>query len=230
MSEPTSAPAPLLLPQITHTSALELIKQHGFRTTGAGSPPKINEFQMYIEHCATPTTERLPDQLTDKDFCAKYEVSSQTLWRWSKRKGFEQAVKERRKAWAQSRVPDVLNALYIGAVKGKRAKEIALFLEYAEGFHSKIIGSKDEPRGGDEFTMDDVRRMLEFLPPERKKFFNDTIIQIFNEAAEYARRAAEAGDGADGGQLPADPGELPGQADNADAPGGSAHPVAEGDA
>ena len=227
MPELTEQGQAFLLPRYTRTTLVQMAKEHGIDINNI-NPPKLEVYDQFIDHCATPVGDRLLDERTDTDFAKKYNVSRMALWKWANRKGFNDEVKKRRKAWAQSRVPDVLQALYIGAVKGKRAKEIALFLEYAEGFKSQVIKTRDQ-EGIEEYTMDDVRKMLSYLPPERRAYFNTLILDIFNEAIEYARRAAETDNGADGGKLPGDTGNIPGPSDQPHASGGPAYQVAEED-
>lgn len=177
----------ILIPQLTLGTLKKVAESAGFRLTGQGLPPKLNEYELFLDFCTTPYPQRPLDELTERDFCGKYGVSQMTLWRWKQRKGFKEELRGRNRAWGCSRIADVLYALYVRCIRHGRAQDVALFLEYVEGWSPRSSGQKD-PDEQEEYTIDDIRYIIGFLPPEDQKEFNETIIKIYQKAVECTRR------------------------------------------
>lgn len=189
-----------LLPQLTFGSLEKLAAVHGIELRPNGKPFKLEVYDAFLEFCATPPHLRLPDELTVEEFAKKHAVAERTLYRYANRPTFQAEVRVRRKGWGFARVQDVLSRLYKRCMEFGMHKDIALYLEYFDDWTSKTAaGAKGNSGiGGEEFTMDDIRHLITFLPPEKQKKFNDTIVAIIQEAVEYARVASENGLDADG--------------------------------
>lgn len=71
------------------------------------------------------------------EFAVTIDVAAETLSDWKKVDTFWEDVERAMKKWMRDRTPNVIAALYQGAIKGKKAQEIKLWLQYGLGWAEK---------------------------------------------------------------------------------------------
>lgn len=107
------------------------------------SKPSKIDFEYFAKWVATPRPFR--EIKSQKDLAKEYGIAEETLSRWKKRDGFWDIVSEEIRDWAKDKTPTVIQALYQGIIKDRKAPEIKLWLQYIE----KWIEKQEQVHTGD---------------------------------------------------------------------------------
>ncbi len=99
-------------------------------------PYKESDFKEFVRYSAFPQVLREDEYgyYTDDAFARAHKMSRTTLFEWKKSDRFWDEIKETLKEWGRTKTPDVIMGLYRQAVRGGKAAEAKLWLQYFEDF------------------------------------------------------------------------------------------------
>lgn len=187
-------------------------------------------FDEFILWSAMPKTLRPLAMQSVEQFAEHFTVSDRTLYRWQKRAEFWPSVKEIRDNWAKGKTGEVINAIYLTAISGRREapQSQKLWMEVIEGHSDKL--QVEHKVTNVTLSPSDIRFIIDNMPePERSKFYG--YLREIVDFANALRRAGRLDDRTAPEQYDAAPDDVQGQADH-DAqklPGKETDAVAESD-
>ena len=182
------------------------------RAVLARRPYKDSAYEQFILWTAMPPVERMKLGIkTQEEFCKENGINQCTPSEWKKRPEFYKRVEALRKEWALDRTSDVIYGIYSSAVKGNDRSQ-KLWLQYFCGFTEK---TEQKMTHAVEVTVNDIRFLINRLPPDLKKKHYAHLWELLTDAAILDREQeiadARANQGADA--VPRLTGRVPGEAD-----------------
>ena len=111
---------------------------HNFQKSAARPLKNAAAYEAFIEWYALPRHEKVKEGLeTQKQFADYHGVTERTLVDWTKRYDFEPRCEEHIHRWTKRHKPDIVAAIYAGAVNKLNPLAQMLWLKAFEGFTEK---------------------------------------------------------------------------------------------
>ncbi len=130
---------------------------------------KSAAYREFVRWSALGIIEKHRTGITDQnEFAKAYRVNKDTLTRWKKRPDFNADVKEQLFEWSKGRTPDVIDAIYRGAMKGNIGSQKL----WVDSFFDVNSFRKGLVPDGPLVHHSDIRALIETMPPSyRPKFY-----------------------------------------------------------
>lgn len=161
------------------------------KKTGSNRELKRQDvYHEFVLWTAMPPQERGKLGInTQGEFCQHYNLSHNMPARWKERPEFIRDVTELRRQWAFEKTGDVIQGIYLAALKGNPFSQ-KLWLQYFLGFTEKqeVTTTKAVEIGSN-----DIRFLIDGLPEPEKTKFHGYITEII----DYANKIRNARDVAD---------------------------------
>lgn len=118
---------------------------------------------------------------TQKEFAKKWNIHPDTTTDWTKRKDFETRRSETFRKKLAAEVPEVMSDLRKRIKKYGQGMDVELYLAYAEGWDRKRVLKIEQPV---HFGENDVRALIEKLPPDKQAKYYETIAKLLADARD----------------------------------------------
>lgn len=159
------------------------------------------KFEDYVRWYSLPINEKISvfGCKNEVQFREKYNIGQTSLWRWKNKDDFKDAVRQIRFEWGRKHTPNVFSGWLKSCLKGN-PQSIELWLAYFEGWDRKTaLENKAQ-----EFTNDDLMKLIEVLPEEKQQKFYDTVNTIIiaarDERDKQDAESQRAGRGSEAGE------------------------------
>lgn len=130
----------------------------------------------------TKAERKLEDAPTSqKDFAIKWNIHANTVTDWVKRKDFETRRSDTFRKKLAAEVPEVMSDLRKRIKKYGQGMDVELWLAYSEGWDRKRVVELRPPV---QFGENDVRALIEKLPPEKQAKYYETIAKLLADARD----------------------------------------------
>lgn len=130
----------------------------------------------------TKAERKLEDApLTQKDFAKKWNIHPDTTTDWTKRKDFDTRRTETFRKKLAAEVPEVMSDLRKRIKKYGQGMDVELWLAYSEGWDRKRVVELRPPV---QFGENDVRALIEKLPPDKQAKYYETIAKLLADARD----------------------------------------------
>jgi hypothetical protein len=148
--------------------------------------PEVYLKEVYAEYIRwtilTKAERKLEDApATQTAFAKKWNIHIDTTTDWAKRKDFETRRSEAFRKKLAADVPEVMSDLRKRIKKYGQGMDVELYLAYAEGWDRKRVLKIEQPV---QFGENDVRALIEKLPPDKQAKYYETIAKLLADARD----------------------------------------------
>lgn len=151
-----------------------------------GGPYRTEVFEAFLNWSVLTTDEKKKvGTPTAKAFASKYKIHQSQLSRWKARGDFSVTKAELNQRQWSERTPDVIEGLYKRCVRYGMASDVELWLAYVERWDKKQV---HEIKGSVSLRSDDIRSLVDYLPPEKRKLFYETLAGLIAEVEQYKQK------------------------------------------
>lgn len=154
---------------------------------------KQDVYEEFVLWFALPRLEKIKLGIeTQGDFCEHNKIGINTPTHWKTLPDFQARVRDLRQKWGGERTSDVLQGIYLAAMKGNPMSQL-LWLQFFEGFAPK---SGIEHTEKVELSVHDIRFIIDQLPEPIRSQNYERLTAIIADATafEHARRNAREGE------------------------------------
>lgn len=147
---------------------------------------KSAAYREFVRWSALGIIEKHRTGITDQnEFARAYRVNKDTLTRWKKRSDFYADVKEQMFEWSKGRTPDVIDAIYRGAMQGDAKSQKLWVDKFFGNLNSSGKGSKERQV---HVHHTDIRFIIEAFPPEMRPKFYGYLAEINDAAIDLQKK------------------------------------------
>lgn len=150
---------------------------------GSRVPYKASVYEEFILWTAMPPKER--DKLgieTQGEFTKHFKIGEGTPTAWKARPDFIARVTELRRQWAFDKTGNVIEGIYISALKGNPFSQ-KLWLQYFLGFTEK---TEVENTNKVEVSINDIRHLINQLPEPLRFKHHANLRELLDDASATA--------------------------------------------